>query len=143
MKELIPNIIHSANTFTFSFIKKYNVIYKVAFLLFLISVSNAVLAQNEYKIYYYDNGNVSSEGTMEGEKPNGYWKTYYPTGQLKSEGNRLNFELDSIWIFYNEIGERVSSINYKMGRKNGEVISYKNDVIYEISEFENDKKVGF
>jgi len=143
MKELIPNIIHSANTFTFSFIKKYNVIYKVAFLLFLISVSNAVLAQNEYKIYYYDNGNVSSEGTMEGEKPNGYWKTYYPTGQLKSEGNRLNFELDSIWIFYNEIGEGVSSINYKMGRKNGEVISYKNDVIYEISEFENDKKVGF
>lgn len=142
MKELISNNIHRANTFTFSFIKKYNIICKLTFLLFFISVSNAVLAQKEYKVYYYDNGYVSSEGTMHEGKPDGYWKTYYPTGQLKSEGNRLNFKLDSTWIFYNEIGERVSVINYEEGLKNGELISYRNDVIYEVSEFENDQKVG-
>lgn len=142
MRELISNSIHSANTFKFSFLKKYNVISKLTFLVFLFSISNAVLAQKEYKIYYYDNGNVSSEGTMEDERPNGYWKTYYPSGQLKSEGNRLNFELDSVWIFYNELGERVSSISYKNGKRNGEMISFKNDLVYEVSEFENDINVG-
>ncbi len=141
MRQLNFNIVDSAITFTFPFKKKYNIIRRGIILLFFISLGNAVLAQAEHKIYYYDNGNVSSEGEMEAGKPNGYWKTYYPNGQLKSEGNRKNFQLDSIWIFYNELGERTSSISYLEGKKSGEVKTFKNDVLYELSHFKNDVKV--
>lgn len=108
----------------------------------LCLISSFIFGQGEYTVYYYDNGNVSSEGFLENGQPNGYWKTYYPNGILKSEGNRENFELDSTWVFYNEEGQRVSEINYRGGKKNGTVISYKNGVKYESGNFENDVKQG-
>ncbi|MCA1761462.1 MAG: toxin-antitoxin system YwqK family antitoxin [Cryomorphaceae bacterium] len=101
-----------------------------------------MFGQGEYTVYYYDNGNVSSEGYMENGNPNGYWKTYYPNGELKSDGNRKNFLLDSTWNFYNESGLKTSEINYKKGNKHGSVITYQNGVKYEVSQFENDVKVG-
>lgn len=52
--------------------------------------------------FYYPNGKLSSEGTMQGGKPDGYWKTYFENGVIKSEGNRKNFLLDSVWKFYND-----------------------------------------
>ena len=135
---MVLHIIHKAIPFTFSLFKRNNILKCLTVFLFFISLANAVLAQKEYKIYYYDNGKVSSEGTMDSGQPNGYWKTYYPTGQIKSEGNRESFKLDSTWIFYNEVGDRVSSIHYKNGKKNGKTISFRNDVIYEVSNYQND-----
>src|SRR5690554_68244 len=136
------NNIHSAISFTFSFKKKYNIIGCSKIILFLILVSNSVLAQTENKIYYYENGNVSSEGKLENGLPNGYWKTYYPNGQIKSEGNRENFELDSTWVFYNELGQKMSVINYRNGRRNGIVETYENGVLLEVSNYLEDEKVG-
>lgn len=69
--------------------------------------------------YYYPNGQVSSEGTMKDGKPDGYWRTYYVTGIIKSEGKRNNYLLDSIWNFFNQSGELLQSISYKIGDKNG------------------------
>ena len=59
------------------------------------SLALSLSAQKEYKKFYFDNGVVSSEGTMVSGKPDGYWKTYYPDGGLKTEGNRREFKLDS------------------------------------------------
>jgi len=83
-----------------------------------------VLAQNDvnpngYNIFYYQNGNRSSEGTMVDGKPDGYWKTYHENGILKSEGNRKNFLLDSSWKFFDQNGQLVVLINYRGGTKNG------------------------
>lgn len=99
-------------------------------------------AQGEYTVFKYDNGNVSSEGYMVDGRPDGYWKTYHPDGILKSEGNRSNFELDSTWVFYNELGEKVTEITYRRGKKHGLYRAYRNGVLYEESEFENEIKVG-
>lgn len=74
---------------------------------------------NGYNKFYYENGNVSSEGMMRDGKPDGYWKTYYPNGKIKSEGNRKNFEVDSLWKFYNAEGKLTNEINYLSGKKNG------------------------
>jgi len=74
---------------------------------------------NGYNKFYYDNGVVSSEGTMRDGKPDGYWKTYSLNGKIKSEGNRKNFQLDSVWKFYNESGKLAMSFSYKEGKKNG------------------------
>src|SRR5947209_7318235 len=59
---------------------------------------------NGYNKFYFQNGNISSEGNMVNGKPDGYWKSYYENGQLKSEGNRVNLKLEGPWKFYNEKG---------------------------------------
>ena len=77
--------------------------------------------------FNYPNGQVSSEGTMRDEKPDGYWRTYYVTGVFKSEGKRTNYLLDSIWNFYNQAGELVQRISYQIGEKSGYSIRYSYD----------------
>jgi antitoxin component YwqK of YwqJK toxin-antitoxin module len=93
----------------------------VLFLCFHLSWSQP---NQTYTKYYYPNGNISSEGTIENGKPNGYWKTYYSNGQMKSEGNRKEFLLDSTWKFYRDNGSLSQLITYKNDLKEGVEILY-------------------
>lgn len=99
---------------------------------------------NGYNTFYYDNGTISSEGTLREGKPDGYWKTYYPTGTIKSEGNRKDFLLDSIWKFYNEQGILTTELKYKNGKKNGPKKTFDNKKGFIIlsENFESDIKQG-
>ena len=72
-------------------------------------------ADSSFVQIFYPNGQLSSEGTMKKEKPDGYWRSFYITGVIKSEGKRTNFLLDSIWNFYNQAGELSQDISYKLG----------------------------
>lgn len=89
------------------------------FIFVLVLLNTPAFGQDGFVQYRYENGVVSSEGTMRQGKPDGYWKTYYPDGSIKTEGNRKNFQLDSTWIFYrsNKSVERI--ITYREGIKNG------------------------
>ncbi len=88
--------------------------------LILILISEFSFSQNsEYKIYYYSDSTIASEGTLVNGKPNDYWKTYYPDGVLKNIGKRTDFLLDSIWNFYNPKGFLEKKISYFEGKKNG------------------------
>ena len=106
----------------------------------LLAGQLTVWSQKEFKVFFYSNGQKSSEGYLEQGKPNGYWKNYYETGVLKSEGNRKEFQLDSTWRFFRVDGSLQQSIEYKenlkfglecfydsLGRKERS-ISYKSDV---------------
>lgn len=109
-------------------------------ILFLINFINTYsqnkVDPNGYNKFYYETGQLSSEGAMIDGKPEGYWKTYYTTGLIKSEGNRKNSILDSLWIFYDESGDTIEKINYYSGKKNGYYFTYK----YQIDK--NKKKTG-
>jgi len=83
--------------------------------------------ESRFVQFFYPNGQVSSEGTMRGDRPDGYWRTYYVTGVIKSEGKRTNFLLDSTWNFYNQAGELVQTIDYSIGEKSGYSITYRYD----------------
>ncbi len=98
---------------------------------------------NGYNIFKYDNGAISSEGTMRDGKADGYWKNYYKNGKLKIEGNRKNFQLDSIWKFYSEKGKITKAINYLEGKKSGYTLSYDtNQKVTSKELFVNDIKQG-
>ncbi|HYX05647.1 MAG TPA: hypothetical protein VE912_02835 [Bacteroidales bacterium] len=106
---------------------------------------------NGYNIFYYPNGQISSEGMMKNSNPDGYWKTFYTTGVIKSEGNRVNFLLDSTWIFYSPTGDTSEIIHYVLGKKNGYYITYKfdqhknisgNGYLFSKELYVNDKKEG-
>jgi antitoxin component YwqK of YwqJK toxin-antitoxin module len=105
--------------------------------------SQNVTVKNGYNKFYYENGKISSEGTMRDNKPDGYWKNYYDNGKIKIEGNRKNFLLDSLWKFYDSKGKITKSITYKEGKKNGTSIIY--DTLQKpvtIENFVNDIKQG-
>jgi len=122
--------------------------YILLSILLLIVFDNKVLCQNTiitdgYNSFYYDNGNLSSEGMMKSGKPDGYWKTYYENGIIKSEGNRKLFELDSIWKFYGKDGIIAMEISYMEGLKLGIKRRYGiNEVILSEEVYANDKKNG-
>ncbi|HEY0030352.1 MAG TPA: hypothetical protein VGC65_06315 [Bacteroidia bacterium] len=122
-------------------------ILKIILLLFpvvLIAQPKQDVNPNGYNKFYYENGKVSSEGTMREGKPDGYWKTYSMTGVLKSEGNRKNFQLDSIWKFYSEQGKLAFEFDYKEGKKTGQKKTYdsKEGFLITAESFEADIKHG-
>jgi len=110
--------------------------FKILFILVFAGHISIALSQQEsnvdpngYNIFYFENGNISSEGTMLNGKPDGYWKNYYESGVLKSEGNRKNYLLDSLWKFYDEEGTLLLEINYEEGKKNGFRTTYQENEI--------------
>lgn len=120
---------------------------KIILILFpvaLIAQPKQNINPNGYNKFYYDNGKVSSEGSMVNGKPDGYWKTYSPNGTIKSEGNRKNFQLDSVWKFYNEQGKLAFEFNYKEGKKNGlkKIYNAKEGVLLTSENYVNDIKEG-
>jgi antitoxin component YwqK of YwqJK toxin-antitoxin module len=88
-------------------------------MMYLVQAQKNEINPNGYNVFYYENGQISSEGYMKDGKPDGYWKTYFENGILKSEGNRRDFLLDSIWKFYDEKGKLVVEITYLNDKKNG------------------------
>jgi antitoxin component YwqK of YwqJK toxin-antitoxin module len=130
-------------TTTFS-LKIKKIVYIVFPLILMVVATFDVAAQDEmeYVVYYYENGQVSSEGFMQNGRPNGYWKTYFPNGELQSEGNRVDFELDSTWVFYGDEGMKNSEIDYKNGVKEGVVKTYKNGVLQQVGQYCAGSKCG-
>ena len=96
-----------------------------------------------FKRFFYENGQVSSEGFMKDGVPDGYWVSYHRNGEKKTEGNRVNNELDGLWKFYNEDGQISVSISYKDGKKDGPRTSFLNNVRIKEENFETDKRQGF
>lgn len=92
---------------------------------------------SNYQIYYYGNGQKSSEGFLEDGKPNHYWKSYNQQGVLISEGNRKDFLLDSTWKFYTAKGDLSLIINYKEGKRQGERIVFSPDE-FVVERWDND-----
>jgi antitoxin component YwqK of YwqJK toxin-antitoxin module len=120
---------------------------RIIFLLLASFAVNFAYSQQEinpngYNVFYYENGQISSEGNMRDGKPDGYWKTYYESGVIKSEGNRSDFKLDSVWTFYNDSGYVAVQITYKNDKKNGIRRTYHEDEIVE-ENFVDDIKQGF
>ncbi len=97
--------------------RKYYI--SLVFSLITVFLFSQKTVKDGYQKFYYENGKISSEGTMKEGKPDGFWKNYYLNGNLKIAGNRKNFQLDSIWNFYDEKGRVTRSVNYKEGKKNG------------------------
>ena len=74
--------------------------------------------------YFYSSGELSSEGCLLGDFPNGIWKTYYTSGNMKSSGEWVDNKLSGVWEFYNEDSTLDRKIEFESDLKNGEEIIY-------------------
>jgi antitoxin component YwqK of YwqJK toxin-antitoxin module len=104
--------------------------------------------------YYYNSGNISSEGSIENSLPTGLWKNYYDSGALKSEGEKRAGKSEGKWIFYSQKGQIEKEIEYAKNFKNGRYQQfdttgklilenwYKNDTLIGVSSvFKNGKLI--
>lgn len=99
----------------------------------MVCIAQESLDSSNYRIFYYQNGQKSSEGWLVDGQPEGWWKSYNEAGVLVSQGNRKNHQLDSIWTFFNDKGEVTLEVNYLNGKKDGKRIQH----------FENEYIVDF
>lgn len=65
--------------------------------------------------YYYENGNLWSEGSFVNGIDDGYRVTYYENGHKRYEGNFKMGNRIGIWKFYNENGENLKEEDYGEG----------------------------
>lgn len=98
---------------------KYIIVFITLSFIFFQGFSQKDINPNGYNIFYFENGQKSSEGYFENGKPVGYWKNYFENGVLKSEGNRKNAQLDSVWLFYYGSGLLKESITFQNSKKEG------------------------
>jgi len=117
-------------------------IFSLFLLPFFLSAQFVDSSRSDYKAYYYEGGELSSEGYIKDSKPNGYWITYYPNQLRKSEGNRVDFLLDGVWKFYDEKGNLAQLITYKAGKKDGPSKIFKECHLAEVSIYEDGVQVG-
>jgi uncharacterized protein len=72
-----------------------------------------------YTVFYYDGGQVASEGYFKNGLPEGLWKAYYPDGVLKSIGLKKAGLSDSTWVFYDNQGRMTWLYEYNDDKKDG------------------------
>ncbi len=67
-------------------------------------------------MYWYANGNKSSEGKMStGMHHEGNWTGWYENGNKNYEGAYINGQKEGTWKWYNEKGEKLQEEVYKAG----------------------------
>ena len=127
---------NSPTTTMYSFLKKSYLmlwcVQRVFPLMLLLGANLVALSQpnvptDGYVVFRYDNGQISSEGTMENGKPNGFWKTYFEDGTLKTSGNRVAFVLAGEWLFYRSDSTLQQKISYENGLRQGITYNYNGD----------------
>jgi len=78
---LVVNRFNSSYNNYYLLLKENILLQRVWITAFVLMIQMTVLAQGEinpngYNVFYYPNGNISSEGYLVDGKPDGYWKAY-------------------------------------------------------------------
>ncbi|MCG8576249.1 MAG: hypothetical protein MI810_15270 [Flavobacteriales bacterium] len=107
------------NNISFSFLSKKNIVVYIILLVWNFSGWTQKIDPDGYNVFYYDNGEIASEGYFKKGKPEGIWKSYHPGKILKSVGNKKNGLSDSLWTFYDEKGRKKWEYDYWNDKKNG------------------------
>lgn len=115
-----PN--NTINRFFKNFV--YCIYYIVAFCFFPFFGISQEIDPNGFNQFFYENGDVASEGFFKDGLPNGIWTSYYQNGEIKSIGKKELGLSDSIWKFFNQEGGIEYSFDYLDDKKNGCAVKF-------------------
>jgi TonB family protein len=94
-------------------------------------------------VYYYTNGQTSSEGNYANNLREGMWQEWHSNGQLKSKGNYVKGEREGSWVFWFDNGQKSSEGQYRKNLMEGSVLSWQsNATLNEKGTYSNGKKEG-
>jgi hypothetical protein len=80
-------------------------------------------------VFYYDNGQLASEGDYKNGKEEGPWVIYFENGLLSGEGDYKSGFREGPWVEYWENGQLRGKGNYKGGCEEGPWVKYNEDGI--------------
>jgi len=86
-------------------------------------------------IYYFENGNKSSEGNYKNGKAEGAWTYRYESGQKKSEGKLQNGMNHGEWNYWYENGQKKTNGQYTDDKRVGEWTYWNENGILKDKEF--------
>ena len=98
----------------------------------------------EFK-YYYPNGKIKAITRYGTDGRTAYAKTFQLNGRLLAEGKYIDRKRDSTWRFYSDTDSTlISEVNYKLGVLDGKKIIFfpQNGKPSKIIEYKNGKKNG-
>lgn len=91
--------------------------------LLLVTVFSVSFSQevdpDGYNVFYFENGDIASEGRFEEGIPVGIWKSYYQGGLLKSQGNKTKGQNDGVWQFFDSKGRITKEFDFSKDVKWG------------------------
>lgn len=103
-----------------------------------------VIIQGEYVegleegFWKYQQGDHREEGTYRGGMRNGEWKYYYDDRQLSFQGSYIDDNPNGRHIWYWPNGKKKDEGEYLMGMKNGDWIQYNNDgTVFMVISYQN------
>lgn len=75
--------------------------------------SKKLTVRNGHFIYYFENGNKTSEGDYTNDKLNGPWTYWHENGLKKSQGTYTDNQKTGIWNYWNENNRLLAIETYK------------------------------
>ena len=130
-------------TITINYLKNIYILLLCVNFIFIDIHAQKNIEGCEWKEYFFEEGNLSSEGCLINGIPEGIWKSYFIDGNLKSKGLRKENKLEGIWKFYRKNSKLENEISYNNDKKNGRDITYyENGNILSITNWKSNIKEG-
>lgn len=92
-------------------------------------------------VYYYENGQKTSEGIIENDKNTGDWHYWYENGKTKSFGSIDDGLLNGKWEYFFDDGQKKSEGYFEYGKRVGDWFFYKDGVLATKEIYEDGKIV--
>ncbi|MEP0985226.1 hypothetical protein [Ekhidna sp.] len=111
----------------------------------IISASIFALSQgvSGTQTFYYENGNMESQGNMEDGLEEGEWTYFYESGRPYLTGSFIKGVENSSWTWFYESGQVMRQGNYVNGLFDGEIIDYNPEgVVVTTSNYESGRLNG-
>jgi uncharacterized protein len=77
--------------------------------------SKKLVSKQGHFVYYYENGNKTSEGNYVDDQEEGLWNYWLESGQKRSEGKYLKGEKTGVWNYWYTNGQLASKETYTKG----------------------------
>ena len=94
-----------------------------------------------YHKYYYETGQIKSQGWKKGKTKTDYWFYYRKNGQLQKEGHYRNGKMVDWWLFYDENGVLNHKCQISGGKKNGYCLKYMDEKLTSAVKYTQGKRV--
>ncbi len=85
--------------------------------------------------HIYDDYLLSGIGEMKDDKPHGQWDLYDENGALSSFGRFDHNKKEGLWTLQNDKGEIVKQISYNNDERDGQTLSFENNVLQQKANF--------
>jgi uncharacterized protein len=94
--------------------------------------------------FYYESGELLSQGKFSDDKKTGEWSFYYRNGNLEEKGKYNKNNAIGLWKWYYENGKLWRTESYENGKEEGKLVEFAQDsTIINKGEYADGEKEGY